>query len=365
MNKKITILVFNLGHGGAEKVCLTLCNELVKRNYEVELWVADFKKTSLTNSLNKKVSVFPLNKKKARNTLFPIIKLLLKQKPKKLLVFHIELAIIVIILKKILFLKTEIIIRSINTLSQAFVYPNGFWEKYIAKKAIKYFLHYSDKIIAQSTGMHDDLIKTFNICSEKLVTIPNPAFEFIANDFKNNINKNQKNEFLFVGRLKPQKGLLNLLKAFQIAQKKNQSIHLTIVGDGQEKESLMKYVDEHNLDKHVSFEGYQANTSHYYKRAKATLLTSYFEGFPNVLVESIAVGTPVISFNCPSGPTDIISPGINGILVKHLDVIEFSKAILSIANEEIQFKKEEIIKSSLKFSTDSIISKYEEVLFES
>jgi glycosyltransferase involved in cell wall biosynthesis len=58
----------------------------------------------------------------------------------------------------------------------------------------------------------------------------------------------------------------------------------------------------------------------YYRRAKATLLTSFFEGFPNVLVESIALGTPVISFDCPSGPADIIIPGVNGILVPNQDI---------------------------------------------
>jgi glycosyltransferase involved in cell wall biosynthesis len=173
-----------------------------------------------------------------------------------------------------------------------------------------------------------------------------------------------ENEFLFVGRLSPQKGLVNLLKAFKLAYEKNSNIYLTLVGEGTENEMLKKMVVNMGLSSVVSFEGYQENTLSYFKRVKATLLTSFFEGFPNVLVESIAVGTPVIAFNCPSGPEDIILPGVNGILVPHLNVENFSKAILGIANNDIQFNRTEVIDTSKRFSTTTIVKQYEKVLFE-
>jgi hypothetical protein len=75
-----------------------------------------------------------MHKTHVRNTVVPLTKLLLQRKPERMLVFHIELAILMIILKKLLFINTFIIARSINTLSEAFKYPNGIWEKYIAKK---------------------------------------------------------------------------------------------------------------------------------------------------------------------------------------------------------------------------------------
>lgn len=364
MENKITMLTFSLRHGGAEKVCLTLCNEFIKRGYETELWIVDNSESSLTKQLDKKVTVLPLNKKHVRNSLIPLVKLFLKRKPQRLLIFHIELAILAIILKKILFLKTIVFVRSINTLSQAFTYPKNIWEKYIAKKAIKRFLLYSDKIIAQSSGMKNDLVKTFNIPSDKILTIHNPAnlFSENGNEAERNTHIN-KNEFLFVGRLNPQKGLYNLVQSFKIAHEKNRKIQLTIVGDGAEKETLQKLVKDLNLTDNVKFEGFQSHTKKYYIRAKATLLTSNFEGFPNVLVESLSAGTPVISFNCPSGPDDIIEPGINGILVPHLDVEKFSDAILAVANEEVVFDKQKIINSSKRFSTETIVNQYEHMLF--
>lgn len=364
MNKKITFLAFSLGHGGAEKVCLSLCNEFVKRDYDIELWIVDFKQTALTEKLDKRIEVFPLNETRVRKSILPLIRLLLKRKPEKILVFHIELAILMIILKRILMLKTCVIVRSINTLSQAFNYPEGIWEKYIAKRAIGFFLPLADKIIAQSTGMRDDMIKHFGIDGKKITVIHNPV-EFSSNGHLVENHQVQKNEFLFVGRLNPQKGLENMLEAFKIASLENEDILLTLVGDGPEKDKLLKLVEDFKLNGKVTLAGYQADTKPFYKRAKATLLTSFFEGFPNVLVESIAAGTPIVSFDCPSGPADIVIQGVNGILVPHLNVHEFAKAILAIANGHVVFNKQEVAESAKRFSSGLVTSRYEEVYFDS
>jgi glycosyltransferase involved in cell wall biosynthesis len=335
---------------------------LVKRNYDIELWIVNYSETALLRQLDSRVSVFRLNREHVRNCLFPLFKLFVQQKPERILIFHIELAILAIVLKKMFFLKTKVFIRSINTLSHAFIDVKYSLRNYFMLKVIKNIFSNAHKIIAQSNGMREDLIKSFNIDRNKIATIYNPAINIMA--YKHTVSEETdiENEFLFVGRLSPQKGLINLLKAFKLAYEEKSNIHLTLVGEGTEKEMLKKMVINLGLSLVVSFEGYQENTLSYFKRVKATLLTSFFEGFPNVLVESIAVGTPVIAFNCPSGPEDIIVPGVNGILVPHLDLVEFSNAILAIANGEIHFNKQKIINSATNFSTDGIVRAYECVL---
>jgi len=71
----------------------------------------------------------------------------------------------------------------------------------------------------------------------------------------------------------------------------------------------------------VGFEGFKKDMIPYYLSAKATVLTPLYEGFPNVLVESITLGTPAIAFNCPSRPSEIIVDGINGFLVIMLFIL--------------------------------------------
>jgi len=181
IDKKITLLTFSLDHGGAEKVCLTLSNEFARRNYETELWIINYRESSLTVELDNKIKIFKLHRKHVRNSLFPLIKLLFRRKPEKILIFHIELAVLIIVLKKLLFLKTTVIVRSINTLSRAYDYPSGIWEKYLARPVIKWILPKSDKIITQSTGMYRDMIKNFKIPPQNMVTIHNPAFNLRVN----------------------------------------------------------------------------------------------------------------------------------------------------------------------------------------
>lgn len=359
---KITVLIKNLQHGGAQKVCITICKELVKRNYVLELWILDISKTTLIKQLPQNIKIVDLKEQNVRHSFIKLIKLFRKKKPSNLLIFNVELTILAIIIKRVFSFNTRIIFRSINTLSQAFQFPNSIWEKYFALKVIKLFLPMCDTIIAQSNGMRKDLIKYFNIDENHVITIPNPAINLLMTDPANHSSKMRENDFLFVGRLQPQKGLVNLLKIFADAHKQRSDFRLIIVGEGPEEERLKSLVNSLGLNSSVTLAGYQSNTLKYFEKAKATMLTSVYEGFPNVLVESIAAGTPVISFNCPSGPDDIIEPGINGILVPNQNLKAFTEAILSVANNNIQFSKQKIIKTSKKFSVEVVVDKYEQII---
>ena len=361
-SNKITLLVYNLEHGGAEKVSTLLCNELQKRDFIVELWVINFRETSLSKELNKQVQIVNLNKKHTRNALIPLLKTIIKRKPETILVFHTELAILIFLIKKLFFIKVKVIVRNINTLSHYFQNSGNALRNYITSKLTELALRDCYKIIAQSNGMHNDLIKSFHIDGTKIETIFNPAFAIGNNNGSDYKLKKYENDFLFVGRLNAQKGLTYLIKAFALAIKSNPNLHLTIVGEGEEELRLKSLVKELGLDLAVSFEGFQPSTISYYKRSKATVLTSLFEGFPNVLVESISLGIPVIAFDCPSGPKDIIIPNVNGILVEYKNTSEFAQAILSVANNEVYFSRDSILDSANKFSIDTTVTKYEKLL---
>lgn len=349
--------------GGAEKNCVVVCNEFVKSGIDVELWVARLEDTPIITLLDKRVKLFSIPGKRIRYVFFQLKKRMVGCKSKPILVFNVELLIFAFIINKIFRLHIKLVARSINTLSQSYNDGQGIIGKIIWSALTRYSFKRIESIIAQSVGMKDDLVGNFKIPESKIIVIPNPAHNLVFNE---NANKEiiYSKEILFAGRITVSKGLFYLLDSFQIALKYIPDLHLTIVGEGEFMPELQKRIDDLDLSNAITLEGYQTDMLPYYCRAKATVLTSLYEGFPNVLVESISVGTPVISFDCPSGPKDIIVPDVNGILVEYLNVSDFANAIVEIIDNHTKFEKQKIIESANKFNLKSIIEQYKYVIFD-
>lgn len=362
LNRTICVLNNTLNTGGAEKNCVVLCNELVKKGFEVELWITRLSDSPLLKLIDNRVKVRPIPGKRVRNSLIYLKEMLLKSTSKIFLIYNIELLVPVYFINKFYSLNLKIIGRSISTLSHNY-YNQSWIGKRIWFSLIGYTGNNITSMIAQSEGMKEDLVKEFNIPESKIKVIPNPAYNFIDNNHLLPNTNIYNKEILFVGRLTEAKGFDYLLESFQIAKTRIPDLHLTIVGSGEMLQELKDRIGSLGLKESISFEGYQTDLASYYKNAKATVLTSLYEGFPNVLVESISYGTPVISFDCPSGPKDIIIQNVNGMLVNYLNVNDFAQAIIHVVEGNIVFNKEEIIKSSKRYSLEHIINQYEELLF--
>lgn len=356
----ICILNNTLNSGGAEKNCVVLCNELVKRGFDVELWITRLGETPLLQLIDERVKVRAIPGKRVRNTLLTLKDMMVNCKSRIFLIYNIELLVPAYFINKLYNLQLKIVARSITTLSMDYN-TQGIMGRKIWFKLISYTANKIDYMIAQSAGMKDDLMKSFNVSESKIKIIPNPAYNF-TKDIPQ-MDRSRNKEIIYVGRLTEAKGMNYLFEAFQIAKKSISDLCLTIVGSGKILDDLKSQVIKLGLDDSIKFEGYKSDLSTYYINAKATVLTSLVEGFPNVLVESISFGTPVISFDCPSGPKDIIVPGVNGILVEHLNVKDFSQAIIDVVNENIKFDKNKIIESSKRYNLESIITQYEQILF--
>ena len=143
---------------------------------------------------------------------------------------------------------------------------------------------------------------------------------------------------LCVGRLEKQKAFHYAIEAFAAVAKKFPNLRLKIVGKGRLENQLKQNAMDLGVSDRVDFEGFQKNMIPYYLNAKATILTSLYEGYPNVLIESITLRTPVIAFDCPSGPSEIIKDKINGYLVKYQDL------------EDLKIKLEELLLNEFKIS---------------
>ena len=161
-------------------------------------------------------------------------------------------------------------------------------------------------------------IKT-NSSARHIPVIPNPVVWPMPNNSPRidpgKLCDSRKKVLLAVGRLSPEKGFGLLINVFSKMVGKHRDWNLVILGEGPDRASLQRQIDECALGSQVLMPGIAGNVGEWYSRADLFVLSSFYEGFPNALVEALAHGLPAVSFDCDTGPRDIIRHEIDGLLV--------------------------------------------------
>jgi len=358
--KKILFLIGGLRAGGAEKVCVGLINEFFKQGFDVSLLVLNLNKQELKKYLDTRVPLYNLNINHTRSAFFPLKKILSKLKPDICLSFNFQISVQLIIIKKIFGLNFSLFSRGISTFSQKILNESSFRHRYFNAFLIKKIYKNSDFFIAQSTGMKEDMIQYLNISSNKIKIIFNPLFEIELDKEDSNFKNKDVKEVLFVGSLKQAKNIPFLLKSIKVLSSIRQDFVLKIIGGGELKENLESIVIDLEISDIVYFEGFSTTPSKYYKNADVFVLTSWYEGFPNVLIEALSYGVPLVSVDCMSGPSDIIENDINGYLVKGYDAFDFSNTLSKALDKKWDINK--IKGTTKKFAFENIYNRYKKYL---
>jgi GalNAc-alpha-(1->4)-GalNAc-alpha-(1->3)-diNAcBac-PP-undecaprenol alpha-1,4-N-acetyl-D-galactosaminyltransferase len=167
-----------------------------------------------------------------------------------------------------------------------------------------------------------------------------------------------------MGRLAPQKGFDLLIDAFARAAKDKPNWSLIILGEGPERERLERQIHERGLDRYVRLAGWVADPTTVLRNCDAFVLSSRFEGFPNALLEAMAVGLSAISFDCPSGPAEIIRPEVDGLLVPAEDVAALATAIRRLLSDDALRGRlgKEAGRVVARFSSERYFERWDEVL---
>lgn len=139
---------------------------------------------------------------------------------------------------------------------------------------------------------------------------------------------------LAVGRLCAQKGFDLLISAFHRLVGEFPNWHLVILGEGPDRDALQAQVCTLDLSKCVSLPGRSGNMGRWYAAADLYVMSSHFEGFPNTLLEAMAYGLPVVSFDCDTGPRDIVRSGLDGLLVPADDPLALTSALRRLMGDE-------------------------------
>ncbi|MFB0924813.1 MAG: glycosyltransferase, partial [Vicingaceae bacterium] len=207
-------------------------------------------------------------------------------------------------------------------------------------------------IIAQTEIAKNEL--DFNTQNKNIKVIPNPLREIIT---KNNFI-NTKKIILNTGRNVPQKNQLELLEIFSQCSYKDWQ--LIILGSGPLHQELIVKTRELNLQNNVQILNFSHEVDTFYAEAKIFAFTSLYEGFPNALIEAMAHGLPCVSYDCPTGPKDIINNNVNGYLVPLFDKQKFVEKLSDLMkNEELRSVFSiESKKVNQLYSLDKISEKY-------
>lgn len=238
-------------------------------------------------------------------------------------------------------------------------------ELYFPKKTFlaRKIYNHSYKIITVSKSIQQKVEDVYHY--NNVATIYNPIdIEAIEKTSQENIDVNFQ-YILAVGRMKDNvKQFDKLIQCYAKSNLPEQNVKLVLLGDGQFKDELQKLVSSLNLLDKVLFKGAVSNPFPYYKNALFTVLTSKNEGFPTVLIESLACETPVVAFDCQSGPSEIIENKQNGLLVENQNEEEMIQAINTLfENKELYLYCKQNAKSSVtKFSLENIGNQWMKLL---
>ncbi|MCD8826576.1 CDP-glycerol glycerophosphotransferase family protein [Staphylococcus gallinarum] len=173
--------------------------------------------------------------------------------------------------------------------------------------------------------------------------------------------KKIKNKVVVISRLHEEKRIEHAIQAFKQVVEENPSAMLHIYGNGKEKENLHNLIETLSLTNNVKLEGYTNNINEVLQTAECTLLTSSYEGFALVVQESIANGTPVISYDIKYGPSDMIEDDVNGYLVENGNIDQLAKQInayLAMSNQEKENFSKNALKKAETFSYDHFIDNW-------
>ena len=324
MNPDISILSpigrSGFQHGGITPVVLRLTDQIVKTGLRVEyVTFKDSDSPEDMPNINRQVTLYKLGTGSKIKQALRLATYLRRRPPRVLLSAGPRANLIACWSKWLFRSKCRIWLSVHNTISKQFDGMSIIKRKWRIFRVGRLYSK-AEGFICVSKGVAEDLMKTVGLDTDQIKVVYNPivtpdiADKAAAPLLHPWFQSGQPPVVLGVGRLTRQKDFETLVRAFaQVHQQID--CRLVILGDGEERQTLMKLARELNIQKAFDLPGFVDNPYAFMGRAALFVLSSAWEGFGNVLVEAMSVGTPVVATDCPHGPREILLGGQLGTLL--------------------------------------------------
>lgn len=356
----VAVFLPNLAGGGAERVAVDLVNNFAARGEAVDLITAQAT-GPLLKDVGPGVTLTDLGRKRVAAAFFPLLAHLLRTRPSALLA-TLEHANVMASWVAAFTPKLRLVLREANTLSRD-LSANSLGNRLLLG-AMRNAYRRADAIVAVSAGVATDLTTVLGVQKEKIHVVGNPVLttrvtqgaavkpehRFFA--------PGQPPVVLGVGRLAPQKRFGVLLEAVA-AVRESRPCRVLILGDGEEREALERRIVELGLQQDADLPGFSANPFSAMAAAAVFVLSSAWEGLPNVLIQAMSLGTPAVATDCQSGPGEITDQGRLAKLVPVDDVAALAAAIAGSLDAPRRPPPPEWLE---RYDSDLVVEKYLQIL---
>ncbi|MFG6119269.1 glycosyltransferase [Thalassobacillus sp. B23F22_16] len=365
--KKVLFFIYQLGAGGAARTILNIINNMDREKFTPILVTLDYN-GSYESYLDPDVTFIKLDTKRLRSAIFPLAKVIRKEKADIVFSTIPNYNTIAILATIISGTKAKNVVREAAFLG-------GSFKADLKLKLYGLLYRRASRVIALSHGVKENIVKRYKVQPDKITVIYNPVdIDTIRTMMKKEalpeehqpIFAGDDKVLVTAGRMVNDKDHRTLLRAFKQVNERIAS-RLVILGEGELEQDLKQLANTLGIADKVHFIGFQRNPYLYFHHADAFVLSSKREGFGHVLAEALATGTPIVSTSCRPGAVEVLNNGEFGAMCKVGDEADMAKKIYELLILE-ENQRAEIVRKGIERTNDfharKIAAEYETMFIE-